>query len=55
MQALADAGEFHAGHAVRAAFATIRKNIAFMQRDRAMDGDIQRICDLVMEGGLLGH
>jgi histidine ammonia-lyase len=52
MQALADAGEFHAGMQVRAAFETIRASIAFMQRDRAMDADIQRICALVA-GGVL--
>src|SRR5262249_13254393 len=42
MQALSAAGEFHAGSAVRAAFAAIRRSIDFMQRDRAMDGDIRR-------------
>jgi len=52
MQALAAAGEFHAGMQVRAAFETIRASIAFMQRDRAMDSDIQRICALVA-GGVL--
>jgi histidine ammonia-lyase len=52
MQALAAAGEFHAGMQVRAAFETIRASIAFMQRDRAMDADIQRICALVA-GGVL--
>ena len=54
MQALAEAGEFHAGEAVRAAFAKIREAIPFMHRDRAMDGDIQRICALVASGSLLG-
>jgi histidine ammonia-lyase len=53
MQALADAGEFHAGEAVRAAFSRIRETIPFMHRDRAMDGDIQRICALVASGSLL--
>ncbi len=52
MQALAAAGEFHAGMQVRAAFETIRASIAFMQRDRAMDADIQRICALVAGGAL---
>ena len=52
MQALADAGEFHAGEPVRAAFAKIRATIPFMHRDRAMDGDIQRICALVAQGAL---
>jgi histidine ammonia-lyase len=52
MQALAAAGEFHAGTQVRATFATIRASIAFMPRDRAMDADIQRICALVAAGVL---
>lgn len=47
MQALADAGDFHAGRAVRDAHARIREHIAFMRRDRAMDGDVKAICDLV--------
>jgi histidine ammonia-lyase len=55
MQALAQAGEFHAGEAVRAAFGRIREAIPFMHRDRAMDGDIQRICALVARGALLEH
>ena len=53
MQALADAGEFHAGPAVQTAFSTIRKNIEFMLRDRAMDRDVQRICELVASGVLV--
>jgi histidine ammonia-lyase len=53
MHALAAAGEFHAGGKVREAFSTIRANIAFMQRDRAMDADIQRICALVAGGTML--
>jgi histidine ammonia-lyase len=55
MQALAEAGEFHAGEPLRAAFAKIREAIPFMHRDRAMDGDIQRICALVARGALLEH
>jgi histidine ammonia-lyase len=55
MQALADAGEFHAGEPVRAAFAKIRAAIPFMHRDRAMDGDVQRICELVATGSLLAR
>jgi histidine ammonia-lyase len=53
MRALTEAGEFHAGFAVRKAHATIRENIAFMQRDRAMDGDVRRICELVAANALL--
>ena len=47
MRALADTGDFHAGHAVRNAHASIRGHIAFMRRDRAMDSDVKSICDLV--------
>jgi histidine ammonia-lyase len=47
MAALAGSDEFHAGHAVRAAFEKIREQIHFMPRDRAMDQDVRRICELV--------
>ena len=47
---LAAAADFHAGAAVRAAHARIRERIAFMQRDRAMDGDVRTMCGLVEEG-----
>lgn len=47
MQSLASADDFHAGHAVREAHARIRERIAFMRRDRAMDGDVKTICDLI--------
>jgi histidine ammonia-lyase len=50
MKALAAQTDFHAGTAVRAAFARIRQDIAFMQRDRAMDGDVRRITALVAAG-----
>jgi histidine ammonia-lyase len=53
MQALADAAEFHAGGAVRKAFDTIRKDISFMRHDRAMDGDVRRVCAIVASGKLL--
>jgi len=53
MAALAAEGEFHPGAGVRAAFSTIRKTIKFMSRDRAMDSDVQKICDLVASGALL--
>lgn len=46
-QALAHAPDFHAGAAVRAAHAQIRERIAFMARDRALDGDIRAICDWI--------
>ena len=50
MRALATADSFHPSPRVAAAFAAIRARIPFMQRDRAMDGDIKAICDLVGEG-----
>jgi histidine ammonia-lyase len=53
MQALAGADEFRAGTAVRTALTRVREHIDFMPRDRAMDGDIRRICDLVAAGTLL--
>ena len=53
MQALAEAGDFHGGSAVREALEKLRGQIAFMQRDRAMDGDVKRICDIVASGVLV--
>ena len=52
-RALAAQDDFHAGVDVRAAFARIRREIGFMRRDRAMDGDVRRICELVASGELL--
>ncbi|HZY34088.1 MAG TPA: aromatic amino acid ammonia-lyase [Rhodanobacter sp.] len=48
--ALAGAGDFHAGAAVRAAHAILRRHIGFMHRDRAMDGDVRTVCALVQQG-----
>ena len=53
MDALAAADDFHGGVAVRAALATLREHIAFMQRDRAMDGDVRAVCELVASGRLV--
>ncbi|MEP6484966.1 MAG: aromatic amino acid ammonia-lyase [Rudaea sp.] len=50
MTALAAQNDFHAGAAVSKAFGTIREHIAFMPRDRAMDGDVRRITELVAAG-----
>ena len=50
--ALAGAGDFHAGAAVRAAHAILRRHIGFMHRDRAMDGDVRTVCALVQQGAL---
>ncbi len=53
MQALGEAGDFHAGNAVRAARERIRAHIDFMPRNRAINGDVRRICELVASGELL--
>ena len=45
--ALAGVGDFHAGVAVRRAHETLRRHVAFMSRDRAMDGDVRVVCELV--------
>ena len=55
MDALCKADGFHAGSAVQNAHARIRKHIDFMRRDRAMDGDVQKICQLVASDALLGN
>ncbi|MDE2257740.1 MAG: aromatic amino acid lyase, partial [Xanthomonadaceae bacterium] len=52
MDTLAQAEDFHAGAAVRKAFAQIRARIAFLPRDRAMDADVRAMCELVADGGL---
>ena len=46
-RALADAGEFRAGEKVRAAHARLREVVAFLHRDRALDGDVRAVCGLV--------
>ncbi|WP_266167894.1 HAL/PAL/TAL family ammonia-lyase [Dyella subtropica] len=45
--ALANVGDFHAGAPVRKAHELIRRHIGFMSRDRAMDGDVRTVCELV--------
>lgn len=50
--ALVEGGEFEGGTAVRKALAMIRERIAFMRKDRAMDGDVKTICELVASDGL---
>ncbi|AIF48465.1 HAL/PAL/TAL family ammonia-lyase [Dyella japonica] len=47
--ALANVGDFHAGEAVRKAHDALRKRIGFMSRDRAMDGDVRTVCELVRQ------
>jgi histidine ammonia-lyase len=44
--ALAASDDFHAGAAVREALAEVRKVAPFMQRDRAMDGEVRAVCAL---------
>jgi len=46
---LAAAREFRAGDAVRAAHARLRETIPFLHRDRALDGDVRRACELVRQ------
>ncbi|MFC3815798.1 histidine ammonia-lyase [Lysobacter sp. GCM10012299] len=50
---LADAEEFHPGRAVAAAHAAIRAAIPFLDRDRAMDGEVATAVRLVKEGTIL--
>ena len=45
--ALADSEDFHAGTAVRETLAEVRKVAPFMQRDRAMDGEVRAVCAMV--------
>jgi len=50
---LANSTEFRPGRAVAAAHAAIRARIPFMERDRAMDGDVASAVALVVEGSVL--
>jgi len=54
-KALAGTGDFHAGAAVREAHAKIRERIAFMARDRAMDGDVAAVCELIASRALVSR
>ncbi len=51
--ALTNAGDFHAGASVRAAHALLREKVAFLHRDRALDGDIRAVCVLVESNAFL--
>jgi histidine ammonia-lyase len=53
MTVLAKHEDFHAGIEVREAFAKIREQIPFMRRDRTMDGDVRKVCELVAGRTLL--
>ncbi len=50
---LANAEAFHPGRAVAAAHAAIRERIAFLDRDRALDGEVATAIDLVVSGVVL--
>ncbi|MEJ7747487.1 MAG: aromatic amino acid lyase, partial [Luteimonas sp.] len=50
---LSAADEFHPGKAVAAAHAAIRQVIPFLERDRAMDGEVAAAVALVASGKLL--
>ncbi|MBU6249095.1 MAG: aromatic amino acid lyase, partial [Xanthomonadaceae bacterium] len=51
--ALAEVGDYHAGAAVRRAHGRLRARIGFMHRDRAMDGDVRAVCELIASGAVL--
>jgi len=48
--ALAATSDFHAGTDVRRAHDTLRKHIDFLHRDRALDGDVRTVCELLRQG-----
>lgn len=50
---LARSEEFHPGRAVAAAHAALRAEIPFLDRDRAMDGEVATVVQLVESGKLL--
>ncbi|RZA19417.1 MAG: aromatic amino acid lyase, partial [Lysobacteraceae bacterium] len=50
---LAQADAFRPGHAVAAAHAAIRERIAFLGRDRAMDGEVATAVRMVADGSVL--
>lgn len=51
--ALASSEAFHPGHAVAAAHAAIRAKIPFLDRDRALDGEVATVVRLVESGEIL--
>ena len=50
---LIDADSFHPGRIVAAAHAEVRKHVAFMGRDRALDGDVAAAVRMVESGAVL--
>lgn len=53
MDALAAAGPYSAGKSVGEALSKIRQRVSFMRKDRAMNGDVQSMCELVASGSLV--
>ena len=51
--ALAASDAFHPGHAVAAAHTAIRAKIPFLDRDRALDGEVATAVRLVESGEIL--
>ena len=51
--ALASSAAVHPGHAVAAAHAAIRAKIPFLDRDRALDGEVATAVRLVESGEIL--
>ena len=49
-EALAGTSDFHAGADVRKAHLTLRRHIDFLHRDRALDGDVRTVCELLRQG-----
>lgn len=52
-QELAEAEPCHPGHAVAAAHTEVRRHVAAMQRDRALDGDVAAAVAMVESGAVL--
>ena len=50
---LVDANSFHPGRIVSAAHAEVRKHVAFMGRDRALDDDVAAAVRMVESGAVL--
>ena len=50
---LIDADSFHPGRIVSAAHAEVRRHVAFMGRDRALDGDVAAAVRMVESGAVL--
>ncbi|MGE4367650.1 aromatic amino acid lyase, partial [Thermomonas sp.] len=50
---LADAAEFRPGRAVAAAHAALRAHIPYLERDRALDGEVAAAVAMVADGSLL--